>query len=227
MKPLLLLAGCLSTLASFEAGAVTVVWSFEGVADNTDDATGVLGPAIVPGVPISGRFTFDSDAPDRFPADPTVGSYQNRSGFTAVLAVDLFIGDRHLVIDPTPKAGSAVSSSRIDVFDDSSVRYDQWRITTFDVAAQLDGVPLNVWSFTIDTGFSGRDVSILGSDALPTEPPPFPNYRMFLHLGETNTFTSYVLGNVVMSVPEPSPLVSCLLAAAAVATGRRAGAALR
>ena len=144
-------AGLLAVAAMGPAQAAFVTFGFSGRLDSA-------GLGLAAGSAVSGRFTFDADAPDSRAADPTEGLY-----FSGDSASGWIVDLGGQVLTTQPGGGSRVA---VQVFDGhpSSAGGDGWVASGFGLAGALG-------SFTIALGNLLEPATRFTSDALPTTPP--------------------------------------------------------
>jgi len=168
------------------------------------------------GAPVEGRFSYDPEAPDATPLDPSLGDYPN-----AVTGFEVSIGVGPAISATSPGGSVHVENGVLG-----------WDIVDFEASAAdgLDGPPFDALPDGVRESYRLRLAdtgdSALASDALPATRPDFA--RFAIRSASLEIHSPSAAGNVyvdaygVVAAPEPhAALASTTAIAGLLALARR------
>ncbi len=206
-----ILAAALS-LVGGAAQSSTLTFNFTGVVNSVDSQ---LSSSFAVGDQITGSYTFDTNAPDTDPADPTVGLYNSSLAYSVT-------------------AGSFTSTGTgvvFNIFDNLVLApnrlRDQYRVVLGTAGPSVNG--LNYIGFSLDLLTTSSNPMSLTGNALPSAPPiigdfainndfPISNQLRFYFFTGPDSTPAYVIGSLttLTDVPEPSTWAMMLLGFAGI-----------
>jgi hypothetical protein len=203
-----LVLGAAMGLGPVSAEAAMITFAFGGQVTSVGDPNGILGTSIQLGDTWSGTFTFDSQTPDKYPGDPTLGDYVT-DGPGMILTVG------QVTITPLASAISVLNLSWGDRFYMGPAGVTEW-----------SGLPPGISIVEWGVGLRDPTATAFQCDALPLIPPPLELFteRFFYVSGGMGggvvfradaSFTWFTL------VPEPSSMLLGLFTITLLTTRRR------
>ena len=150
------------------------------------EAVAALG--VVVDADVVGTYTFESETPDRFPNDPTVGAYGD-----AVLALELEIGLFRVTLNPQ----RSLNQISVDPF-------------RYHVVAGVEPDPTFPSDPFVEIGLNNYPIAIFPDDSLPLEPPDPLDFAATFSAYDDNPLIYFDVTRIWDSAYSgPSPPESC------------------
>lgn len=188
-------AGVVVCVLASAARAVPITFQFTGQIDSIEDLGNVWGGQIHAGSLFSGNYTFDSEAPDRYPEQPQIGRYD-------LLAMTLVL-DCQTISGPGSRGSIGVTNN--------VTAPDAYNVGIYCFESGPVYISELYFSLTDNTG------GALADDDLPVVPPPLDAFssKFFLLDGyDIQTLNRFVVrGTLTALVPEPTAGILSLCAA--------------
>lgn len=211
-NPLLSLGFALALLAPAAVRAAPISLFFAGVIESVSDPTGALDGSVATGTPFTGRYTFESTAPDQ-DSFARFGIYDSTG---APYGMSVEIGSYSSRSDPVS------GTVRIEVSD--SRPYDGYQVSTsIDVLSSDPSLGLVSFGFQFDDlGFDPAERGdVWSTDALPLGAPDLTQFGpAFFTVGME---IGAIFGRVtsLTAVPEATTFVFVAVGIAGIACRRR------
>lgn len=202
-----IVASLFVAIVAHNAQATLLTLSFSGTIDSVSDPGGLLQGSVIGGSAFSGTYTFDANAPDASPLDPTLGRYS-----TPASSLTTWVGAFAL--------SATAAECEISVSDKP---YGD-AYTVGAVSFQSAGLDISELNFHLGE----RTGNVFLADALPLAPPGLGSFtsRNFFLQGGPLASQFVVRGTVTALVPEPVALLLWLPGTLVIAAFRRRALAL-